>query len=72
MRLYVPSYIHTLGHAPNRVLCVCTVTEDEKTALKAMLPRCSFYFKRDDYVSDDEDDYVSDDEDDCVSDNEDY
>ena len=38
--LYVPSYIHTLGHAHNGVLCVCTVTEEEKMALKAKLPGC--------------------------------
>ena len=43
-KLYVPSYIHTLGHAHNGVLCVCTVTEEEKMALKAKLPGCKIYF----------------------------
>ena len=52
VRLYVPSYIHTLGHAHNGVVRACAVTEDEKMALKAMLPGCHFYFEGDD---DDED-----------------
>ena len=38
--LYIPSYIHTLGHAHNGVVCVCTVPEEEKMALEAKLPGC--------------------------------
>ena len=43
---FVCSVLHTqFGHAYNRVsVRVCTVTEDEKTALKAQLPGCSIYF----------------------------
>jgi len=41
--LYVPSYIHTLGHTHIGVLCVCTVTEEEKTALKAKLPKIQHF-----------------------------
>ena len=60
MRLYVPSYIHTLGHAHNGVLYVCTVTKEEKTALRAKLPGCDLYFDGDD---DDDNDGDNDDED---------
>ena len=38
----MPSYY--IRHAHNRVsVRVCTVTEEEKTALKAQLPYCSIY-----------------------------
>ena len=38
--------LHTqFGHGYNRVsVHVCTVTEEEKTALKAKLPKCNFGF----------------------------
>ena len=38
--LYVPSYIRTLGHAHNGVVCVCTVWEEEMMALEAKLSGC--------------------------------
>ena len=40
VRLYVPVLHTQFGHAYNRVsVSACTVTEEEKTALKAKLPK---------------------------------
>ena len=41
--LYVPCYIRNLDHAHNGVLCVCTLTKQEKTALKAKLPKIQHF-----------------------------
>ena len=45
---FVCSVLHTqFGHAYNRVsvsVLVCTVTKEEKTALKAKLPNCLIAF----------------------------
>ena len=43
---FVCSVLHSqFGHVYDRVsVGVCTVTEEEKTALKAQLPDCEIYF----------------------------
>ena len=42
--LYVPAYIRSLVVHMAEIICVCTVTEDENSALKVQLPYCHISF----------------------------